>query len=417
MTTSIIHRCCFLLLFDFFCYNRVGDSMSATDRFQKIKEALKRELQIRKYKKEKNYEQIYREFGSKAYNTHIPYLYKIKEIRKLKKAHNYDLIMKKYGEKEYQKYISYVLKQDVLAQTGNIYLAKKEQIKYEFNKFFTKSIPSLTKSILVASAFLITISPALFGYLNESLIDENAQIYASEISEYNQSAIDYAEEINAIAIEHNLSHLDIIMKVMSDMWANIEGYGEPEIDAIGYYRLDINNGIGVCRHMADDIAFKLNEINPEYNARTICVYASEGSYTTSSIERKLVETETQNTISMEEETVMGIATDSLTKIIGNHAVTVVDIGEDTIIIDPTNPMIGVLKNGEIILLNPNDGHYEFTYVGNSFLLGMDTYEFESKLLQSYLNPSSIKELTERYGLEAQNESLNKLASIESKKLS
>ena len=78
MTTSIIHRCCFLLLFDFFCYNRVGDSMSATDRFQKIKEALKRELQIRKYKKEKNYEQIYREFGSKAYNTHIPYLYKIK---------------------------------------------------------------------------------------------------------------------------------------------------------------------------------------------------------------------------------------------------------------------------------------------------------------------------------------------------
>ena len=128
--------------------------MTQENRFQKIKDALQRELKIRRYKKEKNYEQIYHEFGSKAYSAHVPYLYKVKEIRRLKKAHNYDLIMKKYGEKEYQKYISYVIKQDVLDQTGSAYLAKKEQVKYLINKFITKDIPSAllsaTKTIVTA---------------------------------------------------------------------------------------------------------------------------------------------------------------------------------------------------------------------------------------------------------------------------
>ena len=48
------------------------------------------------------------------------------------------------------------------------------------------------------------------------------------------------------------------------MWKEIDGYGEPELDAFGYYRLDIENGVGMCRHMADDIAYKLNEINKDF---------------------------------------------------------------------------------------------------------------------------------------------------------
>ena len=63
--------------------------MTLKERFTVIKKALQRELIIRRYMREKNYEQIYLEFGQKAYITHIPHKYKIKEIRKLKKEHNY----------------------------------------------------------------------------------------------------------------------------------------------------------------------------------------------------------------------------------------------------------------------------------------------------------------------------------------
>lgn len=393
--------------------------MTQENRFKKIKDALQRELKIRKYKKEKNYEQIYREFGSKAYSAHVPYLYKVKEIRRLKKAHNYDLIMKKYGEKEYQKYISYVLKQDVLDQTGSVYLAKKEQVKYLINKFITKDIPSAllsaTKTIVTAGIVLMCISPIFFNYVNTDIIQDNSIEYAQEISQYNINATNYANEIKELASKYELSDLDIIMKVMSDMWKQIDGYGEPELDIIGYYRLDIGNGVGVCRHMADDIAFKLNEINPEYNARTLCVYASDGNYETSNIERTFAESATTEEITGEPITIQNNF--DYTILTGNHAVTIIDLNDQTIIIDPTNPMLGVLKNGEIKLLNPSTGEYNFTHIGNSFLLGLDTYEFEIRMLQSYLNHQPIEELIEQYGLEAQNESLNKIASLDAKKLS
>lgn len=393
--------------------------MTQENRFKKIKDALQRELKIRKYKKEKNYEQIYLEFGSKAYSAHVPYLYKVKEIRRLKKAHNYDLIMKKYGEKEYQKYISYVIKQDVLDQTGSAYLAKKEQVKYLINKFITKDIPSAllsaTKTIVTAGIVLICISPIFFNYVNTDIIQDNSIEYAQEISQYNINATNYANEIKELASKYELSDLDIIMKVMSDMWKQIDGYGEPELDIIGYYRLDIGNGVGVCRHMADDIAFKLNEINPEYNARTLCVYASDGNYETSNIERTFAESATTEEITGEPITIQNNF--DYTILTGNHAVTIIDLNDQTIIIDPTNPMLGVLKNGEIKLLNPSTGEYNFTHIGNSFLLGLDTYEFEIRMLQSYLNHQPIEELIEQYGLEAQNESLNKIASLDAKKLS
>ena len=170
----------------------------------------------------------------------------------------------KYGEKEYQKYISYVIKQDVLKETGSIHLAKKEQVKYVLNKFFTKSIPAITKGILVSSALVIALTPAAFGHFNQNIIAESTEVYAEQISDYNQNAIEYANKINQIAGENNFSDLDIIMKVVSDMWKEIDGYGEPELDAFGYYRLDIENGVGMCRHMADDIAYKLNEINKDF---------------------------------------------------------------------------------------------------------------------------------------------------------
>ena len=97
----------------------------------------------------------------------------------------------------------------------------------------------------------------------------NGKIYEKEIKEYNKEIKDYANKTKKM----NLSDIATIMKVTNDMWENIYAYGKPTMDVDGYLALDMKkDGIGVCRNMADDIANKLNKINPDYNARLVTGY-------------------------------------------------------------------------------------------------------------------------------------------------
>lgn len=384
--------------------------MKPQERLEQLKQILKKEILIKKYLKQKEYDRILLEFGSETYSKRIPYFYKMKEIKRLKKAKNYDLIRKKYGEKEYQKYISFVLKQDVLIETGNVHLANKHQISYLARKFVTQTIPETTKVLLVSSTILMCIAPLFSEVMTKDIIEENKTEYATEISLYNENAAAYATEIKALAEENNYTDLDIFMKVMYDMWDNIEGYGEPTIDATGYLRLDMQNGVGVCRHMADDVAYKLNEINPDYNARTLCVYLkTDGACQIANIEQKFAPTtESEEIVSTPEE-------DSIdtTKVFGNHSVTLVDVNDITLILDPTNPMIGVLKDGKIHILNPHTENfgYEDVYLGNALMTGIDTYEYELRKIPSFLVQESLEELNNMYGLEAQNASIEKITNV------
>lgn len=79
------------------------------------------------------------------------------------------------------------------------------------------------------------------------------------------------------------------------MHETIRGYGTPKIDAIGYGGMDVmdKDGIGVCRNMAENIADKLNAINPEYNVRTIVLYEEEGNYENANISRNKIEGDTR----------------------------------------------------------------------------------------------------------------------------
>jgi len=82
------------------------------------------------------------------------------------------------------------------------------------------------------------------------------------------------------------------MKTMDDMWKNIEGYGSPEKDVRFFEELDFleNGNVGACRNMSMDIAKKLNEINPKYNAKTIPVFIEkDGEYNIANIERTIIE--------------------------------------------------------------------------------------------------------------------------------
>ena len=125
-----------------------------------------------------------------------------------------------------------------------------------------------------------------------------------------------------------LSDIQIFMKVMDDMWGSIQGYKTPEKDIHGFLELDLANedGYGVCRNMASDVARKLQEINPDYNARTIAVYIEDG-FKIADIERTVLETnETVQEDSSEEQEQNSIIS-AIQNFVGNHMVTLVDVKE------------------------------------------------------------------------------------------
>ena len=252
---------------------------------------------IKQLRKQKKYDEIFINYGRKEYIKNTPRSYQKKEIRKLKNEGRYEDVFCKYGENEY---------------------------------------------------------------------------YEKEIEDYNENVDKYAEKVKKM----QLNDLQIIMKVMDDMWNNIQGYGVPQKDIFGYMELDLatKDGYGVCRNMASDIAKKLNQINPKYNARTINVtIVAEGNYYLADIETKelgLNENPEENAIGINEnieerkdtilETGREVGKEILGKVLGNHMVTLIDIPEKDIILvaDPTNPSIGLYKNGKIKMFNSDKEEYK-----------------------------------------------------------
>lgn len=201
----------------------------------------------------------------------------------------------------------------------------------------------------------------------------------------------------------NLSDLEIIMKVTDDLWSNIEGYGKPIKDIMGYLRLDFldENGVGVCRNISDDFTAKMNAINIKYNARNLVVYSDYQKLEIANIERNFVEQE--NSTIQEEEKI------DLTKIFGNHMVTLIDIPEEniTLVIDPTNPAIGIYIDGNIYILNESYKESIKTKFVGELVYGSEMFfnYAEAFATSFFSNNSSLEEINGKYGLEAQNEAL------------
>lgn len=381
--------------------------MNESQRLKYIKDYLIKRKRINELKKQKNYEQIFEEFGQKTYVRNIPSTYIRKELKKLKKEGKFELIYRKYGEKEYNKYISYMLKKDVLNETGNAFIAGKTVLSYKLQDLVKVQIPSMLLTSAEVVAIIMCTAPLLGSYNSNKIIEENSIKYETQIAEYNENIEQYTNEIKQLISDYNLTDLDIFMKLIDDMWNSIDGYGKPEYNVSGFMRLDIQNGYGVCRNMADDIAEKLNAINPEYNAQVIACYVdSLKGATLANIEQKYHKEESEEP-QQEQQT-----NDDLSKLVGNHAVVIVEVDGMKLMLDPTNPLIGVIKNGEIVILN-SDEHitYKDKYIGNSIVYGISAYDLERYLLESYFNTPSIEELKEKYGLEQQNESLEKIRNL------
>ena len=106
------------------------------------------------------------------------------------------------------------------------------------------------------------------------------------------------------------------------------------------------------------------------------------------------------------------------KYFGNHAVTVVDIPEKglTLVLDPTNPGIGVVENGKIYMFSSSNGKgVEPRLLTDIVLSGAgETIKFIRASLNSYMPQNRINELEKIYGPEALNKELKYIESLELK---
>ena len=356
--------------------------------------------------KEKKYDEIYQKYGRETYLRVVSNEHQIRDIDKLMDEGRFFELYEKYGEKIYRNYLREMKKVDVENELG---------IKFKFNNYlFFENMTQNLKIIRNQAAKVmlgLTIISGGFSTMISSqydqVIESNSKVYQSEIKDYDEEIKTYAEHINSM----NLSDLEIIMKVMNDMWNSIDGYKTPDMyDAIGYPRLALYmDGYGVCRNMADDFTARMNAINPDYEACNLNVYLEEAEI--NNIRRTTLVNYNTIADNSEQEENIDYKSEIISNLTGNHMVSCIKLKEDDVllIVDPTNPSIGVLKNGEITMLsNQVMKGIKIKPVGNLMLGSDNRKEYLKKLTESLFTAGDINTLKEKYGITSQNETLEEI---------
>lgn len=389
---------------------------------KKIKKEIKSDINSSIDKKEKRnirresykrYTSVYLLYGKEFYLRNVPKKIRKKDLYDLYEDGRFITIYEKHGEEAFRKVESKILSKDVEYETGNRVKGELYEIKKSFKDTMKKGLATLTGIVIGGNGLALLASETE----RRNQFKKNVQ----EISEYVNSINEYAENIKKM----NLTDTEIIMKVMDDMWNSIDGYGEPKKDILGYFGVDMSdeNRVGVCRNMSDDFARKVNAINPKYNARIIAVYATmdADNIALANIERTEVSSEEKDNYDETDtdkitptNVIIGIINGVIESTVGNHTVVLMDIPEDntTLIVDPTNPAIGIYKNGDIQMFNSKT---EDAFVldrklfGEEVLCGTDSQNLPKEYIGSFLPCKlSDEELKEKYGVEAQNKALGKL---------
>lgn len=317
----------------------------------------------------------------------------IKIIFQLLKSKNYDEIYKRYGKFMYK-----------LFETSRI----SQEVKYEGGKKFDDLKQIIDVHIKEIFYFCVIYLTYLFLAMPNDVQKDIKATARSEnidrISEYERYVDDYLESIDFTG----LSDLEIFMKLMQYEHQEML-YGTPEQEITGYYRVQMLDGKGVCRNIADDLAYRLNLINPEYNAKMICVNSSYGNWVKNDDKMQIAPDYNFNNEEIDNDN-KGLE-EIKKRLFPNHAVTMINIpGEDyALILDPTNSGIGVISNGKIDMFNSDNENYYVTELANALLMGYDIrFSTELNELKSYFTKHSLEELNELYGLDAQNEAIKKL---------
>lgn len=362
------------------------------------------------------YDPIYESYGRDTYLLFSPAKHKKQDIKKLLKRKRYATIYNKYG-KTSKCVIRDVRNHEHIEQLNGAGKNGKYKL-YKKKHPVISGLKNLAKVLMIAPISVVVFLGGINIY-NQYVAALNHDLFLEEHLDYEQRIEDYAAEINSM----ELDDLQIIMKVLDDTWSMVDGYGNPKYDVYGSWRLDVTeNGAVRCRNLADDFSAKMNEINPNYNARNLPVYQNAEYYRDDSfanIARKVDYSSVTDT-SVEKYSDFTFQTDKdMTQYLGNHMVTILEIPNEniTLVVDSLNPSIGVLKNGEIHMFSTIDGKgIEDKPLGSIIFTPMeDCFSNCISEIKSYTNDKTIEELNYKYGIKAQNEALEYIRNLESTK--
>lgn len=354
------------------------------------------------------YNQLYLKYGSEIYKKYTPYAVKEKDMDLLFDDYRFVEFYIKYGEKEFN-YHKYLIKSiDMELETGNKFKSFIYKHANLLKENFFKLVLPIATSIWLALPVYTAASSEIAQIKTRNSNSEEIETYLDNVQKYSNQISSY-----------NLTDIENIMKVISDLWQNINGYGEPQKDLIGCLGLDIAYGQGVCRNMVDDTARKLNCINPEYNAHLIVVQYQNVNTVTSVIpfnNELLTQNNFNNTTQTKKSTTSFIDSYDYPEYIGNHAVILMNIPENNVqlIVDPTNPSIGVYVDGKIHIFNKIIGENHSlsrNFLGDALVNGFDGFIYPIEYIDSYDNDCklSLEELEKLYGIDAQ---FNALCNVE-----
>lgn len=361
---------------------------------------------LKQLKMSEQYDKIYEYLGSSIYKKYTPIVVQAEDIYDLINRNEYDVLYKKYGERIYGLLLP-VIKRCALETKEPRYLHVKGKVTTNLKAAIATALIVLASLNAVADAFVASI----FGFSYNTGLEEYSgdEELKSVLKGYDASIKEYADYINSL----HLSDLEVIVKVMDDMWQNIDGYSttvEGYSNEFAYNRLALYHlGYGCCRHMADDFTARMNAINPKYEAYNLVV--NLGDIIWNDTVRTVLDEEEDSTITGEED--FGIIT-LLKDRIGNHMVTCLKLpGIDLpVIVDPTNPSISIIKNGKIVQLNENDScGMEICNAPNIGINWHDKEELANYLkdvLRSYFASCDFDELVDLYGTNSQNDVLDYL---------
>ncbi len=419
------------------------------------------------------YDDIFHKFGQKIFLKYVPKKYKKMDIEKLLEEGRYEDIYLKYGEKAYNKILFKVMYKEIRENKGqreaNIWKYKVRIQRFlkalgfttvlglsvatggKNNENFQNVTTEISSSIdelsikvqndwkelidddnrfiskdnifiqgiyipleLVSYFYLFCIFYNLSNQLELAMCKQKVEEYLQQVKKYGKSVK-----------RMNLSNIQIFMKVMEDMWKNIQGFKPPKLFSGKNAMMDLvlatKDGYGVCKNMALYVARRLNEINPDFNARVAEVYVpiNYKGYKKANIKTKVIKDPLKNMNELKLKVY-----DRVTKNSGNHVIVLLDSKEDNAIIalDPTSPGIGVLIEGRIYMFNESE-YGKSSYVLKEFTTTAWANLNKTNLGFSKMNLDGIKDynnswkpwsrnnydrLRNKYSLLKQNEALKEL---------